>query len=580
MSEPASPTRPPLRTWALELARRWNAGAHSLYVVHGNIFDLFPVPNADGLGYAPLKSFLARRLFPDRGWLLFYDIGDGLTFGSPDMQKRFFEWLEIYDRVEGTNFSVSGPPREFLRLAPLLRRFFLRTAEDKDEARGTTLVIDFAEKIIPASDGGGQSVDERMALVTLLKWAASDDVRRLDVGILLVTESANELHADLLRNPHVAQICIDLPGPEERAHFIGEELDPTTSDLSPEQLVQRTAGLNLLRIRQLLAEAVRNGKRVTGEHVTATKKRLIEEYCQGLVRFKDPKPGVTLDLVATHDAAKAKLRELAWLIREQKTDVLERGILVPGRVGVGKSFLIDCFASECGLPVMELGEFRSKWVGDTERQQARILATVRALGPVIVVVDEADAVFGNRSEGGDSGVNTRVFAAFAAHLGDSSLRGRELWVAMTSRPDLLAIDMKRQGRFGLALPLFPAQTADDVARMFEVVAGVKKLVLTAPLLAFVREQLGARPLTGSDVESIVIRAKERAVLARRDADVQLADLEEAVNSFIDPLDADLLRLQELAAILACSDKRYLPEKLRALDRGPLAAEFAQLKRRY
>ena len=578
MSDSTSTTRPPLRTWALELARRWNAGAHSLYVVHGNIFDLFPVPDAEGVGYAPLKSFLARRLFPDRGWLLFYDIGDGLTFGSPDMQKRFFEWLEIYDRVEGTNFSVTGPPREFLRLAPLLRRFFLRTADEKDAARGTTLVIDFAEKIIPA--GEGQSVDERMALVTLLKWAASDDVRRLDVGILLVTESANELHADLLRNPHVAQIRIDLPGPDERAHFLGEESDPATSDLSPEQLVQRTAGLNLLRVRQLLAEAVRNGKRVTGEHVTATKKRLIEEYCQGLVRFKDPKPGVTLDLVATHDAAKAKLRELAWLIREQKTDVLERGILVPGRVGVGKSFLIDCFASECGLPVMELGEFRSKWVGDTERQQARILATVRALGPVIVVVDEADAVFGNRSEGGDSGVNTRVFAAFAAHLGDSSLRGRELWVAMTSRPDLLAIDMKRQGRFGLALPLFAAQTADDVARMFEVVAGVKKLALTAPLLAFVREQLGARPLTGSDVEAMIIRAKERAVLARRDADVRLADLEEAVNSFIDPLDADLLRLQELAAILACSDKRYLPEKLRTLDRAPLAAEFALLKRRY
>jgi SpoVK/Ycf46/Vps4 family AAA+-type ATPase len=86
---------------------------------------------------------------------------------------------------------------------------------------------------------------------------------------------------------------------------------------------------------------------------------------------------------------------------------------VPGRVGVGKSFLIDCFASECGLPVMEIGEFRSKWVGDTERQQMRILMTVRALGPVVVVVDEADAVFGTREADGDSGVSGRVFAAFA-----------------------------------------------------------------------------------------------------------------------------------------------------------------------
>ena len=57
-------------------------------------------------------------------------------------------------------------------------------------------------------------------------------------------------------------------------------------------------------------------------------------------------------------------------------------------------------------------------------------------------------------------------------------------------------------------------------------------------------QLGERPLTGSDVEAILIRAKERAVLASRDNDVQLTDLEEAVNSFIDPLDPALLALQD------------------------------------
>ncbi len=578
MSETISQTRPPLRGWALEFARRWNAGVSSVFVLHGNIHDVFAAPDGAGSSYAPLKTFLTRRLFAERDWLLFYDIGDGLSFGSAEMQKEFFEWLDIFDSVEGTNFRVTGPPRDFVKLAPLLRRFFMR-ATDGGKSHGVTLIVDYPEKIIPASEGGG-STEERMALVTLLKWASSQDIRRLDVSIILVTESAQELHGDLLRNPHVAQIRIDLPDVDERAAFIHHELDPAQSDLDEATVVARTSGLNLLRVRQLLAEAVKNGRRVTHEHVTGAKKRLIEEYCQGLVRFKDPKPGVSLDLVATHDAAKKKLRELAWLIRNSKTDVLERGILVPGRVGVGKSFLIDCFASECGLPVMELGEFRSKWVGDTERQQARILMTIRALGPVIVVVDEADAVFGNRSEGGDSGVSSRVFAAFAAHLGDSSLRGRELWVAMTSRPDLLAIDMKRQGRFGLALPLFPAQTPDDVVRMFEVVAKTKKMTLPEPLLAFVRETLGTRPLTGSDVEAVVMRTKERAVLAERDADLQLGDLEEAVNSFIDPLDAELLRLQELAAILSCSDKRYLPESKRDLDRGELAAEFAHLKRRF
>jgi SpoVK/Ycf46/Vps4 family AAA+-type ATPase len=349
------------------------------------------------------------------------------------------------------------------------------------------------------------------------------------------------------------------------------------TDFSPAELASRTAGLNLLRIRHFLAEAIRNGVRVTQDQVTAGKKRLIEEYCQGLVRFKDPRPGVSLDWVATHTAAKARLRELAWLIKNAKTDVIERGVLVPGRVGVGKSFLIDCFASECGLPVMEMGEFRSKWVGDTERQQMRILLTIRALGPVIVVVDEADAVFGTREADGDSGISSRVFAAFAAHIGDASLRGRELWVAMTSRPDLLAIDMKRQGRFGLCVPLFPAQGPDDVLELFRTIAKVRKTSLTEPLLAYIRETLGTRPLTGSDVESILIRSKERAVLARRDDAVQREDVEEAVGSFIDPLDPHLLTMQELAAVLSCSDKRYLPPCYRDADRGQLLDQFSRAK---
>jgi AAA+ superfamily predicted ATPase len=585
---PAPSSRLPLRGWALELARRWNGGTYSLFVLHGNIFDLFPVHDGSRVNYVPLKTFLVRRLFAERACMLFYDISDGLTFGTSEMQKRFFEWLAVYDRVENTNFSQAGPPREFVRLAPLLRRFFLQVAEEKEKWKGITLIIDFPEKLIPACDEAGASFDERMNLVTFLKWAAAPELARLDVGVILATESAAELHADLLQNPHVAQVRIDLPDADDRVRFLqsgwAEELAGGKAfsewcDFSPADLAARSAGLNLLRIRHYLAEAIRNATRVTQEHVTSSKKRLIEEYCQGLVRFKDPKSGVNLDVVATHVAAKKKLRELAWLIKNVKTDVVERGVLVPGRVGVGKSFLIDCFASECGLPVMEMGEFRSKWVGDTERQQMRILLTIRALGPVIVVVDEADAVFGSREADGDSGVSGRVFAAFAAHIGDSSLRGREVWFAMTSRPDLLSIDMKRQGRFGLCVPLFPAQGADDVVELFKTVARVKRIPLTEEVFTFIRENLGSRPLTGSDVESILTRSKECAVLAKRDDDVQRNDLEEAVNAFLDPLDPNLLALQELAAVLACSDRRYLPERYQRADRGGLLDEFARLKLR-
>src|SRR5215469_465382 len=178
----AQSVRLPLRGWGLELARRWNGSTYSLFVLHGNIFDLFPVQSNGGVDYVPIKTFLTRRLFPERACLLFYDISGGLTFGSSQMQQRFFEWLEVFDNVEGTNFHEQGPPKNFLALAPILTRFFLKVAEDISQWKGVTLVIDFPEMLIPGGESGA-SVEERVNLVTFLKWASAPELARIDVGV-------------------------------------------------------------------------------------------------------------------------------------------------------------------------------------------------------------------------------------------------------------------------------------------------------------------------------------------------------------------------------------------------------------
>jgi len=52
-----------------------------------------------------------------------------------------------------------------------------------------------------------------------------------------------------------------------------------------------------------------------------------------------------------------------------------------------------------------------------------------------------------------------------------------------------------------------------------------------------------------------------------------------VDHTIDPLDPNLLALQELAAVLACSDRRYLPPAFQDTDRAILTEAFAKLKAR-
>jgi hypothetical protein len=118
-----------------------------------------------------------------------------------------------------------------------------------------------------------------------------------------------------------------------------------------------------------------------------------------------------------------------------------------------------------------------------------------------------------------------------------------------------------------------------VEELFTVVAKSQKLKLAKEIVNFIRKQLGTRPVTGSDAEAILSRARESAVLAKRDNDVRVEDLREAVENFIDPLDQRLLEFQDLAAVLACSNKHFLPP--RYLDnREALTMRFNELRLSY
>lgn len=569
--------------WTKELARTWNSGTHGVFVLHGNIFDLFPQAETDGTAkYVNLKTLLAQRVFPNRKSLFFFDIADGLTVASEEMQTEFLKWLPDYSASAGVPNQI---PSRFTDALKIVRAYtaHLREKPSKDNKKGTTLVVDFSEKIIPAPSSS-LSEGERIAEVALLKFAASH--AQEDAGVILLTETPVNLSESLLNNPYVAQIRLDMPGEEERNQFLNSSTIrnlPVTNPqnwttFTQDEIAKRTAGLNLRRLQSLIAWAIENNTPFDADYIAKGKKRLIEEFCQGLVTFKEADPQRNLDSVANHSAAKKKLREIAQLVRENKTHVLEKGILLPGRIGVGKSYLVACFASECGMPMLELGNFRSQWVGETEKQLSKILMTIKALGPVIVVIDEADAVLGNSREGNsnDSGIGNRIFATLAAHIGDDKLRGREIWIAMTSRPDLLAIDMKRQGRFGLCIPLFPSQTDEETKTLFEVVAKTRSILLGEAELQEACSAFKNHPITGSDAEAILIRAQEAAELKDQKAPTS-EDIKAAINSFIDPLDPSLLRLQELAAVLACSDKRFLPKNFAEADRSQLRNDLENLK---
>ena len=144
---------------------------------------------------------------------------------------------------------------------------------------------------------------------------------------------------------------------------------------------------------------------------------MIERQCQGLVEFIEPKH--TLDLVVGLDAAKERLQQDAKWISEGQLDTAPMGYLICGPVGTGKTFLAECYAGSIGIPCLVLRNFRSKYVGETEGNLEQVLTVLRSLGPVVVIVDEADAALGNRQASGDSGTSARVFSMIASQMGDT-----------------------------------------------------------------------------------------------------------------------------------------------------------------
>jgi SpoVK/Ycf46/Vps4 family AAA+-type ATPase len=305
-----------------------------------------------------------------------------------------------------------------------------------------------------------------------------------------------------------------------------------------------------------LSQAIRSDRRVDAGSFRRLKKSIIERQCRGLVEFVEPDH--TLDMVAGQSEAKKRLRDDAQCISKGQLDLAPMGYLVCGAVGTGKTYLAECYAGSIGIPCLVLKNFRSKYVGETEGNLQQILSVLRSLGPVVVIVDEADAALGNRQSDGDSGTSARVFSMIAAQMGNTRYRGQIIWMLLTSRPDLLPIDLKRQGRAEVHIPMFYPYEEAEIRAMFEVMAKKNKLTLAADAIPKVSAD---GRLSGADIESIVLAAKRAAIAVNR-TELTRADLEASLKEFVPSAQGLEKELQETAAVLECTQLSLLPPSWR------------------
>jgi AAA+ superfamily predicted ATPase len=583
----------------------FRSGSVAQFILHGNVFDLLPL----GDKLVSLKVYLDEGMFAGYDTVLHYDRSRGVR--ATKGQEDWSTWLR---QALGDANPIASTREPGVALE-LIDRYLLRSlnlqailaqgrraaeaqqtssgpqvpvsagqsapapAEATTRTRKIAVVIDFAEFVVPRGDALQLGGPFAANVVKVLGWANDPAILQANIVTVLLVEGLHDLNELVFENPHVADIRLPLPGElEMTAHL--EALTRSQlpdleaqSDLALPILAQRLTGLSRVGAQRLATMAVRSGQRLTPEWVTQIKKDLIESECQGLLDFIES--SLTLDHLAGSEAVKTWLRDDAALLRKGALHALPMGYLIAGRIGTGKTFLVQCWAGELGVPCVVFKNFRDRWVGATESNLEKIFSVLKAIGQVVVFVDEADQAAGKREGGdGDSGLSGRVYSMLAKEMSDTRNRGRILWVFATSRPDLLEVDLKRQGRLDVHIPLFPPQEPDEMRALFRAIARKLKFPLDEADLPPLDTHTG---LGSNEIEGVLVRALRMWEL-QADPKRPLKDLLSEVLGEVRPsAHTRKLEYMDLVAVKECTDARFLPAKYRELTPEQIEARIMELR---
>jgi SpoVK/Ycf46/Vps4 family AAA+-type ATPase len=584
--------------WASEMAEIFKSGSISQFLLYGNIDDWvsFKSEEKNQLQCLSLKDFLTNIMFSPFEVVLCYDRGHGIrvTKGS----EIFFAFLKAFDNFHRTGFStargndISSPgslpkePRKALGLIDRFIRYGLnRSKTDKDGKMvlnpiRVAVIIEYAQYLLPRADIAYTSSESVETLIRMFDWASDPNINNAYISTCLIAENLNDMNRQIVENPRSAKIQIDLPNATQVLHFVQAITDNVENfsdicDVARESLAQKLEGLSCIDVQNLIERAIKNNRRITMDYLREVKKEMIEKSAGGRIVFVESTR--TLDDVAAHREAKKWLRQDAELMKKGKLKALPMGYLINGRIGTGKTYLVECFAGEAGVPCVELKNFRDKWVGATEGNLEAIFKILHAMGQVIVFIDEADQVAGKRGAGsGDSGVSGRIYAMLAREMADTRNRGRIFWIFATSRPDLLEVDLKRVGRLDVHIPLFSPQTQQDKKDLFSALAKKNQIKVMPEDIPEFPEDMD---IGGNEMEGILIMASRQYELQSDEVDSKPVGhfIAEAMKNYRPMSHSSRLEYMDLAAVVECTDRRFLPEKYAELDLEQAKQRMDELK---
>jgi len=556
-SQPQTPTvratgrspQPP--GWFQTLTDLYRANVASAFSLTGNVEDYVMLNGGQPAGIVTdfLSATFRTRL------VVTYD-RSGFQFPVSAEHEELFRTLSgiseqpaapLMPRVGAAPAEGDAPP---LPQSPVAALALLDKAMRQPNKQRLCVIINMGQTIAPNAQLALMTADDRDVVVTLRRWA-SDPVIETN-GALILMLSDGDIHPIIKKTWR--DITIPLPDANERAAFVKWWLQEAdfTSDLSEQEIVTLTAGLNLHMVEDIFLAASLTGA-LTRSTLVERKKTLVRQEYGDVIEIIDPQYG--FEGIGGLDWIKAYFQEnIVTPMQRGDYDIVPMGVLMPGPPGTGKSaFAIAC-AREAAMLVFKLnlgGQIASKWQGEGERNLRRAFDAFDGAGQCVVFIDEIDNAFSRGGQGsGNNQQESRIFQMLLEYMSDTTHRGKVVFLAATNRPDNIDPAVIRSGRFDDIVP-FPIPDSTGRKAIFEVMA--KRFNLSfdhvpASAVSFTKNWSGA------EIEAATMKAKR--IMRKNNAPYEDAIIQ-AVSRLRSRTSRDAEQMQRIAFEYA-SDIDFLP----------------------